>query len=44
MPIAALELGAAWDWESFGEYLDGLEGKTAVNAGFLVGHCACVAT
>jgi N-acyl-D-aspartate/D-glutamate deacylase len=40
MPIAALELGAKWDWESFGEYLDGLEGNTAVNAGFLVGHCA----
>jgi N-acyl-D-aspartate/D-glutamate deacylase len=40
MPIAALELGAKWDWESFGDYLDGLEGKTAVNAGFLVGHCA----
>jgi N-acyl-D-aspartate/D-glutamate deacylase len=40
MPIAALELGAKWDWESFGDYLDGLEGNTAVNAGFLVGHCA----
>ena len=40
MPIPALEAGASWEWESFGQYLDGLEGKVAVNAGFLVGHCA----
>jgi N-acyl-D-aspartate/D-glutamate deacylase len=40
MAIPALERGAPWDWQSFGEYLDGLEGKIAVNAGFTVGHCA----
>ncbi|MGE0881162.1 MAG: amidohydrolase family protein [Acidimicrobiia bacterium] len=40
MPLAALENGLPWTWESFGEYLDGLEGNLAVNAGFLVGHCA----
>ncbi|GAC1314601.1 MAG: amidohydrolase family protein [Acidimicrobiales bacterium] len=40
MPLAALESGVRWGWESFGEYLDLLEGKVAVNAGFLVGHCA----
>ncbi|HEV8064877.1 MAG TPA: amidohydrolase family protein, partial [Acidimicrobiales bacterium] len=40
MAIPALEIGAPWDWETFGEYLDGLEGKIGVNAGFLVGHCA----
>jgi len=40
MAIPALEAGAPWDWESFGEYLDGLEGRVGVNAGFLVGHCA----
>ena len=40
MPIPALETGADWGWESFGQYLDGLEGRIAVNAGFLVGHCA----
>ncbi len=40
MPLAALEQGLPWTWGSFGEYLDGLEGKLAVNAGFLVGHCA----
>jgi N-acyl-D-aspartate/D-glutamate deacylase len=40
MAIPALEMGAPWDWESFGEYLDGLDGRVGVNAGFLVGHCA----
>ncbi|MEO8698203.1 MAG: amidohydrolase family protein, partial [Acidimicrobiales bacterium] len=40
MPLAALEAGSSWQWESFGEYLDGLEGRIGVNAGFLVGHCA----
>lgn len=40
MAIPALEIGAKWDWESFGDFLDGLEGRVAVNAGFTVGHCA----
>lgn len=40
MPLAALENGVRWGWESFGEYLDLLDGNIAVNAGFLVGHCA----
>lgn len=40
MPLKALEQGLAWDWHSFGEWLDGLDGATAVNAGFLVGHSA----
>ena len=40
MPLAALEQGIDWNWESFGEYLERLEGAIAVNAGFLVGHCA----
>jgi N-acyl-D-aspartate/D-glutamate deacylase len=40
MPLAALENGIDWNWESFGEFLDGLEGRMAINAGFLVGHCA----
>ena len=38
MPLDALEGGGAWDWRGFGEYLDRLEGRIAVNAGFLVGH------
>ncbi|MEC4015332.1 N-acyl-D-amino-acid deacylase family protein [Streptomyces sp. H27-D2] len=40
MSLVALEEGAPWNWSSFGEYLDRLEGRTAVNAGFMVGHCA----
>jgi N-acyl-D-aspartate/D-glutamate deacylase len=40
MPLPALESGAAWDWESFSDYLGGLDGRIGVNAGFLVGHCA----
>ncbi len=40
MPLAALESGVPWDWESFGEFLGRLEGSLGVNAGFLVGHCA----
>lgn len=40
MPLPALEVGIDWGWESFGEYLGRLDGRTAVNAGFLAGHCA----
>jgi N-acyl-D-aspartate/D-glutamate deacylase len=40
MPLAALENGVPWGWESFADYLGGLDGSIAVNAGFLVGHCA----
>jgi N-acyl-D-aspartate/D-glutamate deacylase len=40
MPLAALENGIDWDWETFPEYLHRLEGRLGVNAGFLVGHCA----
>jgi N-acyl-D-aspartate/D-glutamate deacylase len=40
MPLAALEEGLGWGWESFGEFLGALDGRIAVNAGFLVGHCA----
>ncbi|MGY1436299.1 N-acyl-D-amino-acid deacylase family protein [Streptomyces reniochalinae] len=40
MSLVALEEGAPWDWHTFGDYLDALEGRTAVNAGFMVGHCA----
>jgi N-acyl-D-aspartate/D-glutamate deacylase len=38
MPIGALEAGVPWDWTSFGEYLDKIDGTLAPNAGFLVGH------
>ncbi len=40
MPLAALEQGVPWNWESVGEYLDALEGRIAVNAGFIAGHSA----
>jgi len=40
MPLAALEQGVDWQWESFAGYLASLEGGIAVNAGFLAGHCA----
>jgi N-acyl-D-aspartate/D-glutamate deacylase len=38
IPLEALEGGGAWDWHSFGEYLDRIDRGLAVNAGFLVGH------
>jgi N-acyl-D-aspartate/D-glutamate deacylase len=40
MSLVALEEGAPWTWHTFDEYLDALEGRIAVNAGFMVGHCA----
>jgi N-acyl-D-aspartate/D-glutamate deacylase len=40
MPLAALESGVDWRWETFAEYLDRLDGGIGVNAGFMVGHCA----
>ena len=42
MPLAALEQGLSWDWSSFSDWLDRLEGGEgmAVNAGFLAGHSA----
>lgn len=38
MPLPALQAGVRWPWQGFGEWLDHLEGKLAINAGFLVGH------
>jgi len=38
MRLESLAAGVPWDWRSFGEYLDRLEDRLAVNAGFLVGH------
>lgn len=40
MPLESLREGVPWSWRSFGEYLDLLEGKLAINAGFMVGHSA----
>jgi N-acyl-D-aspartate/D-glutamate deacylase len=40
MPLGSLEQAVPWTWEAFGEFLGGLDGAVAVNAGFHVGHCA----
>jgi N-acyl-D-aspartate/D-glutamate deacylase len=40
MPLPALEKGVPWNWSSFADYLDRLDGNVAVNAMFNVGHCA----
>jgi N-acyl-D-aspartate/D-glutamate deacylase len=40
MPIGALAAACDWDWDSFGSYLDRLDGRLVPNAGFLVGHSA----
>ena len=40
MSPAALELGVDWQWRSFADYLDRLDGKVGVNVAAMVGHCA----
>lgn len=40
MPLESLREGVPWNWSSFGEYLDALEGRLSINAGFMVGHSA----
>ena len=40
MPLESLVAGVSYEWRSFGEYLDRIDGTIAVNAGFLVGHSA----
>ena len=41
MELVALESGVPWNWESFADYLRAVEARgVAVNAGFMVGHCA----
>ena len=38
MPIGSLEQGVPWDWTTTAEFLDRLDGRLALNAGFSVGH------
>ena len=38
MPLESLAGGLAWDWTSFADWLDRLDGTLGVNAGFLAGH------
>ncbi|MGQ0826505.1 MAG: N-acyl-D-amino-acid deacylase family protein [Actinomycetota bacterium] len=40
MPLPALETGVPWNWRTFAEYLGALDGRVALNVGFMVGHCA----
>ena len=40
MPLETLEAAVPWNWESFGDYLDGLDGTIGLNAGFFAGHSA----
>jgi N-acyl-D-aspartate/D-glutamate deacylase len=38
MSPSVLGEGLSWSWESFGEYLDALDGRIGVNAAIYVGH------
>ena len=40
MPVTSLEVGVPWNWQSFADYLERLEGNLGVNAGFMAGHSA----
>jgi N-acyl-D-aspartate/D-glutamate deacylase len=40
MPLESLAAGVPWDWAGFGDFLGRLDGRLAINAGFLVGHSA----
>jgi len=41
MPLSTLEAAVPWNtWSSFGEFLDLVEGKIGLNAGFYAGHSA----
>jgi N-acyl-D-aspartate/D-glutamate deacylase len=40
MPLETLQTAVPWNWTSFGEYLDRIEGRIGLNAGFFAGHSA----
>jgi N-acyl-D-aspartate/D-glutamate deacylase len=38
MPIESLRTGVPWSWQSTAEYLDAVDGRLGINAGFMCGH------
>jgi N-acyl-D-aspartate/D-glutamate deacylase len=40
MPLSSLEAAVKPTWKSFGDYLDCIDGKIAINTAFMVGHSA----
>jgi N-acyl-D-aspartate/D-glutamate deacylase len=40
MPLETLQQAVPWNWSSFGDYLDLIEGGIGLNAGFFAGHSA----
>jgi N-acyl-D-aspartate/D-glutamate deacylase len=38
MPLESLRVGVPWTWRTTAEFLNALDGRLALNAGFLVGH------
>ena len=40
MPVKVLRDAVSWEWESFSEYLNRLNGRLGVNVAALLGHCA----
>jgi len=38
MPLKTLDAAVPWNWSSFGEYLECIEGRIGLNAGFFAGH------
>jgi N-acyl-D-aspartate/D-glutamate deacylase len=38
MPLKTLDAAVPWNWSSFAEYLDCIEGRIGLNAGFFAGH------
>lgn len=40
MPLQSLRGGVPWNWRTTAEYLDALDGRLVINAGFMVGHSA----
>src|SRR5437899_2584923 len=40
MPLESLREGVPWDWQTTAEYLDAVDSRLGINAGFMVGHSA----